>query len=261
MARALNVRIDFLMADMGLQPSYSSAKRRADELKDQIRPAWMRDMATVAQAIGYYALQKSRADAEMRSMDVAKARRLVEKYTAELEIAESTNNLLIDQEKDSIRTSNRSMLKMKPVERDLALAKIQGMEATLEEFKEHAEKDHTELKNKLETARSKVKRYAELYRLSQKAAARLNSLHDKDTITEFSRTRQAWLVAANQVPQPTERETIEEYAAKFQKQHHTPYDAEIFSFYYERYSQPQNDSQYQTARQRLLEFIRKNPTP
>jgi hypothetical protein len=77
------------------------------------------------------------------------------------------------------------------------------------------------------------------------------------TIAEFRRTQQAWLDAAERVPPPTERDTIEEYAAKFQKQHHTPYDAEIFSFYYERYSKPHND---QTARQRLLEFIRKNPT-
>jgi hypothetical protein len=127
-------------------------------------------------------------------------------------------------------------------------------------FKSNFKAESSRIEQLLEDARSDESRYESLFTTFQEAEARIMDLKNPAIVAEFRRTRQAWVEAAERVPPPTERETIEEYAAKFKEQHHTPHDNAVFDFYYKAYGKNANNSQYKSARQWLLEFIRKNPT-
>ena len=257
MARALNVRLDFLMADMGWHAP--SARQRADELKRQIRPAWMVDLETPAQGIRYYTREQAKVLDKMKVIDIKAARALVERYTTELE----TNQRVYDdtriRDESSIIEIGNHMASMNQEHRTKAANTIRRIRDAQALFKTKFDAESSRIAQLLEDARSDESRYESLFTTFQEAEARIMDLKNPAIVAEFRRTRQAWVEAAERVPPPTERETIEEYDAKFKEQQHTPYDNAVFSFYYEVYAKHANNSQYQTARQWLINFISTHP--
>ena len=258
MARALNVRIDFLMADMGWHAP--SARQRADELKRQIRPAWMVDLETPAQGIRYYSREQAKVLDKMKVIDIKAARALVARYTAELETNQRVYEITHNRDHQSIVEIGRNTVGMSNAHKAKAANTIRRIRDAQALFKTKFDAESSRITQLLEDARLDESRYESLFTTFQEAEARIMDLKNPAIVAEFRRTRQAWVEAAERVPPPTEREKIEEYAAKFQKQHHTPHDNAVFDFYYEAYGKHANNSQYKSARQWLLEFIRKNPT-
>ena len=202
---------------------------------------------------------------KMKVIDIKAARALVARYTAELETNQRVYESTRIRDESSIVEIGNNMASMNHDHRAKAANTIRRIRDAQALFKTKFDAESSRITQLLEDARLDESRYESLFTTFQEAEARIMDLKNPAIVAEFRRTRQAWVEAAERVPPPTERETIEEYDAKFKEQfkeqQHTPYHNAVFSFYYEVYAKHANNSQYQTARQWLIDFIKTHPIP